>query len=136
MSVKVPRGCIEDVLVQVDKFYYPVDFVVLDIHGPMSGNSTPIILGRPFLATCNALINCRSGQLTITFGNMTLEHNIFSACKLPPQEDDVEEVNFLDVLEEEHFNEEYNHALKFLDSFCEEIDTFPSSFFRNPRRRM
>ena len=29
-SVKIPRGMIEDVLVQVDKFYYPVDFIVLD----------------------------------------------------------------------------------------------------------
>ena len=29
-SVKIPKGTIEDVLVQVDKFYYPVDFVVLD----------------------------------------------------------------------------------------------------------
>ncbi|RVW32083.1 Pol polyprotein [Vitis vinifera] len=29
-SVKIPRGVIKDVLVQVDKFYYPVDFVVLD----------------------------------------------------------------------------------------------------------
>ena len=27
--VKIPRGTIEDVLVQVDKFYYPMDFVVL-----------------------------------------------------------------------------------------------------------
>ncbi|RVW35225.1 hypothetical protein CK203_085841 [Vitis vinifera] len=29
-SIKVPRGVVEDVLVQVEKFYYPVDFVVLD----------------------------------------------------------------------------------------------------------
>ena len=29
-SVKIPRGMIEDVLVQVDNFYYPLDFVVLD----------------------------------------------------------------------------------------------------------
>ena len=28
--VKIPRGMIEVVLIQVDKFYYPVDFVVLD----------------------------------------------------------------------------------------------------------
>ena len=28
--VKIPRGMIEDVLVQVDKFYYPIDFVVFD----------------------------------------------------------------------------------------------------------
>jgi hypothetical protein len=28
-SLKVPRGIVEDVLVQVDKFIYPVDFIVL-----------------------------------------------------------------------------------------------------------
>ena len=30
-SVKIPKGIVEDVLVKVDNFYYPVDFVVLDI---------------------------------------------------------------------------------------------------------
>jgi len=30
-SVKVPRGLIEDVLIKVDKFYFPMDFIVLDI---------------------------------------------------------------------------------------------------------
>ena len=39
-----------------------------------------MILGRPFLATSNALINCRSGVLKLSFGNMTLEHNIFNTC--------------------------------------------------------
>ena len=29
-SMKIPRGMIEDVLVQIDKVYYPMDFVVLD----------------------------------------------------------------------------------------------------------
>ena len=29
-SIKVPRGIVEDVLVQVDKFIYPMDFIVLD----------------------------------------------------------------------------------------------------------
>ena len=37
----------------------------------------PIILGRPFLATANAIINCRNGVMQLTFGNMTLEQNIF-----------------------------------------------------------
>ncbi|KAL6315621.1 hypothetical protein AAG906_003724 [Vitis piasezkii] len=51
-SVKIPRGVIEDVLVQVDKFYYPVDFVVLDTDPTIKeANCVPIILGRPFLAT-------------------------------------------------------------------------------------
>ncbi|RVW70528.1 hypothetical protein CK203_059231 [Vitis vinifera] len=70
-SVKIPRGMIEDVLVQVDKFYYPVDFVVLDTDPIAKGtNCIPIILGRPFLATSNAIINCRNGVMQLTFGNM------------------------------------------------------------------
>ena len=61
-SVKFPRGIIEDVLIQIDNFYYLVDFVVFDTEQGISGlNHVPIILGRPFLATANALINCRSG---------------------------------------------------------------------------
>ena len=81
-SVKIPRGIIEDVLVQVDKFYYPVDFVVLDTDPVVTGtNYVPIILGRPFLATSNAIINCKNEVMQLTFGNMTLELNIFHLCK-------------------------------------------------------
>ena len=51
-SVKIPKGTIKDVLVQVDIFYYPMDFVVLDTEPVDEGaNYVPIILGRPFLAT-------------------------------------------------------------------------------------
>ena len=78
-SVKIPKGIVEDVLVKIDKFYYPVDFVVLDT-APSSNepNHVPIILGRPFLATANAIINCRNGLMQLTFGDMTLELNIFN----------------------------------------------------------
>ena len=77
-SVKIPKGIVEDVLVKVDKFYYLVDFVVLDTEPMAEGtNQVPIILGRPFLATSNAIINCRNGVMQLTFGNMTLELNIF-----------------------------------------------------------
>ena len=77
-SVKIPNGIVEDVLIKVDKFYYPVDFVVLDTEPIASGpNHVPIILGRPFFATANAIINCRNGVMQLTFGNMTLELNIF-----------------------------------------------------------
>ena len=63
---------------KVDKFYYPVEFVVLDTEPIENGpNHVPIILGRPFLATANAIINCRNGVMQLTFGNMTLELNIF-----------------------------------------------------------
>ncbi|KAL6324727.1 hypothetical protein AAG906_017067 [Vitis piasezkii] len=105
-SVKIPRGIIEDVLVQVDKFYYPVDFVVLDTDPIVTGtNYVPIILGRPFLATSNAIINCRNGVMQLAFGNMTLELNIFHLCKKhlhPEEEEGPEEVCMIDTLVEEH----------------------------------
>ena len=48
-SVKMPKGIVEDVLVKVDKLYYPMDFVVLDTESVAEGtNQVPIILGRPF----------------------------------------------------------------------------------------
>ena len=39
--VKIPREVVEDVLVQIDKFYYPVDFIVLDTH-PVSNSKAQI----------------------------------------------------------------------------------------------
>ena len=114
-SVKIPRGIIEDVLVQVDNFYYPVNFVVLDTD-PMvkETNNVPIILGRPFLATSNAIINCRNGFMQLTFGNMTLELNIFYMSKkliTPEEEEDPEEVCIIDTLVEEHCNQNMQDKL-------------------------
>ena len=108
-SIKIPKGTVEDVLIQVDKFYYPVDFVVLDTESVAVGaNHVPIILGRPFLATSNAIINCRNGVMQLTFGNMTLELNIFHLSKkhMQPVEDDCEEVCIIDTILEEHANEQ------------------------------
>ena len=56
-SIKIPKGTMEDVLIQMDKFYYPIDFVVLNTESvAMGANYVPIIMGRPFLATFNAII--------------------------------------------------------------------------------
>ena len=103
-SIKIPKGTVEDVLIQVDKFYYPVDFVVLDTEPVAVGaNYVPIILGRPFLATSNAIINCRNGVMQLTFGNMTLELNIFHLSKrhMQPEEDVLEEACIIDTILEE-----------------------------------
>ena len=53
-SLKHPQGVIEDVLVKVDKFIFPTDFIVLDVE---EDKEIPIILGRPFLATSRAMID-------------------------------------------------------------------------------
>ena len=93
--MKIPKGIVEDVLVKVDKFYYMLDFVVLDIEPVAVGaNYVSNILGRPFLATSNAIINFRNGVMQFTFGNMTLELNIFhiSSKHANPEEEGPEEV--------------------------------------------
>ena len=108
-SIKIPKGTIEDVLIQVDKFYYPVDFVVLDTEPVAVGpNHVPIILGRPFLATSNAIINFRNGIMQLTFGNMTLELNIFHLGKrhMHSEGGDFEEVCILDAILEEQANQQ------------------------------
>ena len=72
-SIKIPKATVEDVLIQVDKFYYPLYFVVLDTEPVAAGaNYVPIILGRPFLVTYNAIINFQNGVMQLNFGNMTL----------------------------------------------------------------
>ena len=95
-SVKIPRGIVEDVLVQVDKFYFPVDFVVLDTQPVVNqGTQFPMILGRTFLATTNAIIHCRGGLMTLSFGNMTINLNIFNVIKEIGDDEDVCEVNMI-----------------------------------------
>ncbi|XP_050222149.1 uncharacterized protein LOC126672243 [Mercurialis annua] len=64
-SSKQPYGIIEDVLVKVDKFIFPVDFVVLDFE---EDKNCPLILGRPFMNTGRVLIDVHDKK--IDFRNM------------------------------------------------------------------
>ncbi|XP_016452010.2 uncharacterized protein LOC107776612 [Nicotiana tabacum] len=61
-STKKPKGIIENVLVRVDTFVFPVDFIVLEMK---ECPNEPIILGRPFLATGRAIIDLHQGQLIL-----------------------------------------------------------------------
>ncbi|KAH9705608.1 hypothetical protein KPL70_011947 [Citrus sinensis] len=107
--MKIPRGIIEDVLIQIDKFYYPVDFIVIDtqyVHDLKK--HTLVILGRHFLATADALINCRNGNMQLSFGNMTMELNIFNVTKQPQEEDEFVEANMIEELVEDSFISNHN----------------------------
>src|SRR5262249_32175905 len=61
-SVRHPRGIIENILVKVDKFLFPVDFVVLDMQEDFEA---PLIFGRPFLAITRALIDVEQRKLIL-----------------------------------------------------------------------
>ena len=81
----------------MDKFYFPMDFFVLDTQPVVNqGTQFPVILSRPFLATANAIIHCRGELMTLSFGNMTVNLNIFNVIKEMRDEEDVCEVNMID----------------------------------------
>jgi len=98
-SVRTPRGQIDDVLVQIDKGFFPIDFVVLDMDPSQVSKKILLILGHPFLATANATINCRSGVMDVSVMNMRVRLNISKACSQRVLEDE-SECFFIDVIDE------------------------------------
>ncbi|XP_076924979.1 uncharacterized protein LOC143587619 [Bidens hawaiensis] len=62
ISVSYPRGIVENKLVKIDKFFFPIDFVILSMD---EDTYIPLILRRPFLATARALIDVCTGKLTL-----------------------------------------------------------------------
>jgi len=90
-STRMPRRIVDDVLIRVGEFIYPVNFVVIETEKVSNlAGQVPVILGRPFLATVNALINCRNGIMRLSFGNMTVELNIFNMQRQLSRFDDME----------------------------------------------
>ena len=73
-----PEGVIEDVLVKVGKFVFPIDFIILDIE---EDSQVPMLLGRPFLATGAALIDMQKGVLTLRVGEEAAEFNLLQSLK-------------------------------------------------------
>ncbi|XP_022857778.1 uncharacterized protein LOC111378774 [Olea europaea var. sylvestris] len=87
-SIKHPQGICEDILVKVDKFIFPVDFIILDME---EDRDVPLILGRPFLATGTALIDVQKGQLILREAvseTLKLDHpqDLLEACLVHSQE--------------------------------------------------
>ena len=68
-----PKGILEDVLIKVGKFIFPVDFVVIDIK---EDKQVLLLLGRPFLATGATLINVKKGELTLRVGDEAMHFNL------------------------------------------------------------
>jgi len=77
--IRTPKGQIEDVLVKIDKCFFLVDFVMLDkdpIHASMQ---IYVILGFPFLAASDPVINCRLGVTDVSVINMRDRLKFFKA---------------------------------------------------------
>ncbi|CAM8962412.1 unnamed protein product [Rhodiola kirilowii] len=90
-SSRVPNGVLRDVPIKVGKFFIHVDFYVLDMD---SEQETPIILGRPFLNTVEAVIKCGEGSIELKIGNEKLKFFLKNAMKAPTSSF---ECNMLDI---------------------------------------
>ena len=64
-----PNGVMDDIIVSVASWEYPVNFMVIESKDHSKGN--PILFGRPWLATANAFIGCRDGEMTFSNGFST-----------------------------------------------------------------
>ena len=62
----IPEGILDDVMVTLASWEYPLYFLVIHSKDPTKGH--PIILGRLWLATTNAFIGCREGEMAISNG--------------------------------------------------------------------
>ena len=96
------EGILEDVLVKVEKFIFPVDFVIMKME---EDAQVPLLLGRPFLATGAALINVQKGELTLRVGNEAVHFNINRSLKHP----DVDVESCMDVENNSLLNVELNY---------------------------
>ena len=101
-----PVGVLDDIVVSVASWEYPVDFMVVESKDPSKGH--PIILGIPWLATANAFIGCRDGEMTISNGLSTQRLILY-----PPTQPITEKSWWLNC----SFGDEYFNHLSFLSDF-------------------
>ncbi|XP_009784929.1 uncharacterized protein [Nicotiana sylvestris] len=105
--VKRPSGILDDVLVQVGKFVFPADFVILDC---WVDKEISITLGRPFLATGRALIDCETGGLKMRLNDEEIMFNVQKSMLRPSEFANCSLIQAVDVISEEE-----DEALKVKD---------------------
>ena len=80
MTLAHPEGILEDVLIKVGKFVFPVDFIVKNIE---EDKKISLLLGRPFLETGAILIDVKKGEVTLRVGDEAVHFNLNDSLKQP-----------------------------------------------------
>ncbi|GJX86504.1 reverse transcriptase domain-containing protein, partial [Tanacetum coccineum] len=94
-SIAYPFGVAEYVFVKVGKFHFPVDFVVVDYD---VDPRFPLILGRPFLRTAQALIDVYGEELTLRVDDEAITFNVRDTPSYSYKYEN-ESVNRIDVID-------------------------------------
>ncbi|WJX41401.1 hypothetical protein P8452_28759 [Trifolium repens] len=77
-SITHPYGILQDVLVRCAEFVFPADFVILDMEECVD---TPVLFGRPFLATGRALIDVEMGDLMLRLNDESVNFKVFEGME-------------------------------------------------------
>ncbi|GJV65449.1 reverse transcriptase domain-containing protein [Tanacetum coccineum] len=103
-SFQYPVRIAKNMLVEVGKFTFPADFVILEME---EDSKIPLIWGRPFLHTADAITPVKQKKLTLGVGSERMIYNIDSAIKHSYSHDDT--CLIIDVIDE--ILEDYFDAL-------------------------
>ncbi|XP_057432257.1 uncharacterized protein LOC130725011 [Lotus japonicus] len=97
-SIVTPWGVVEDVLLRVGEFEFPVDFVIIDMD---EDSKIPLFLGRPFLATSQAKINVGKGTISLRVADEKITFTIFDLKPKPVEKNDAFLVAMMDKWSDE-----------------------------------
>nr|GEU44221.1 reverse transcriptase domain-containing protein [Tanacetum cinerariifolium] len=99
-----PKGVAEDVFIKVGKFYFLIDFVVVDFE---ADPRVPLILGRSFLRTNCALIDVYGEEITLQVNDEAVTFNLNQTTRYSSTYDDlsVNRIDIIDVAREEYAQE-------------------------------
>ena len=92
-SIKKPFGVVENVLIKVDKFTFPNDFVVVDLE---EDKHSSLILGRPFMKTSKTLIDVHNGKLILRVGDEKVEFNMAHSTQILKEEETCMKVEMIE----------------------------------------
>nr|GEY14141.1 reverse transcriptase domain-containing protein [Tanacetum cinerariifolium] len=113
-SFQYPVGIAENMLVEVSKFTFLVDFVILEME---EDSKVPLILGRPFLHTADAVIRVKQKQLNLGIRTERMIFNIDSAMKHSYSNNDTcFSIDVIDEILEEYFDALLDEGSKILHS--------------------
>ena len=70
----------ENILVKVDKFIFPVDFVILDIE---EDHMVPLILGKSFLTMVRVLIDVQKGNMILKINDEQITFDVYKDSNFP-----------------------------------------------------
>nr|XP_009797491.1 PREDICTED: uncharacterized protein LOC104243910 [Nicotiana sylvestris] len=117
-SIAHPEEVIEDVLLQIGKFIFPADFIILDYE---ADELIQIILGRPLLATGDTIIKVREGKMILRVDDEEAVFNIYRAIQLPRHYEELSMISAVEADEQIRYPSVYiddslEKALMLLDN--------------------